>query len=77
MTYKAPLRDMEFVLNELCDLQGVLSLPGLQEAAPETVQAVLEEAAKVAEDGASWQEDKLTRQQWLDLARVLEVGDGH
>ncbi len=28
-------------------------------------------AWKVAEDGASWQEDKLSRQQWLDLARVL------
>jgi hypothetical protein len=31
-------------------------------------------AMKVAEDGASWQEDKLNRQQWLDLARVLFVG---
>ena len=30
-------------------------------------------AMKVAEDGASWQEDKLTRQQWLDLARVLFI----
>lgn len=48
MTYSAPIRDMTFVLNELCDLEGVLSLPGLQEASPDLVEAVLEEAAKVA-----------------------------
>jgi serine/threonine-protein kinase len=32
-----------------------------------------QKASKVAEDGASWQEDKLSRQQWLDLGRVLFV----
>jgi hypothetical protein len=32
-----------------------------------------QKAAKVAEDGASWREADLSRQQWLDLARVLFV----
>jgi acyl-CoA dehydrogenase len=39
---------MEFVLNELCDLGDVLSLPGSQDASPDLVAAVLEEAARVA-----------------------------
>jgi 3-(methylthio)propanoyl-CoA dehydrogenase len=48
MTYAAPLQDMMFVLEELCDLGGVSSLPGLEEATPDTVRAILEEAAKYA-----------------------------
>ncbi|MDJ0956507.1 MAG: acyl-CoA dehydrogenase [Arenicellales bacterium] len=50
MTYSAPLQDMEFVLNELCDLEGVCSLPGLQETTPDLASAVLEEAAKIASE---------------------------
>ena len=50
MTYKAPLKDMEFVLNELCGLEEVLSLPGNEDTTLDLVSAVLEEAAKVAED---------------------------
>ena len=45
-TYAAPLADMQFVLNELADLPGVAALPGCEEATPETVAAVLEEANK-------------------------------
>ena len=50
MTYKAPVKDMEFVLNELCGLEEVLSLPGNEDTTPDLVGAVLEEAAKVAEE---------------------------
>ena len=50
MTYSAPLQDMEFVFNELCDLEGVCSLPGLQETSPDLASAVLEEAAKIASE---------------------------
>ena len=47
-TYQAPLKDMRFVLNELAGLRDVAELPGYQEASPETVDSILEEAAKFA-----------------------------
>ena len=47
-TYLAPVRDMRFVMNELAGLSTLQSLPGFEEATPELVDAVLEEAAKLA-----------------------------
>ncbi len=49
-TYRAPLADMQFVLNELAGLSQVATLPGFEEATPDTVSAILEEAAKFAAD---------------------------
>ena len=49
-TYRAPLQDMEFVMNELAGLAQVATLPGYEEATPETVAAVLEEAGRFAAD---------------------------
>ena len=49
-TYRAPLEDMQFVLNELAGLADVAKLPGCEEAEPETVAAILEEAARFATD---------------------------
>ncbi len=49
-TYKAPLRDMRFVLHELLNVGEVASLPGYADATPETIDAVLEEAAKLTEN---------------------------
>ena len=46
--YTAPLKDMRFVLNELAGLSEVAKLPGYEEATPDTVDAILEEAAKFA-----------------------------
>ena len=46
--YTAPLKDMKFVLNELAGLADVAKLPGYQEATPDTVDAILEEASKFA-----------------------------
>ena len=46
MTYRAPLKDMLFVMNELAGLAAVNALPGCDDATPETVEAVLEENAK-------------------------------
>ncbi len=46
--YAAPIRDMRFVLNELAGLPAVNQLPGLEDATEDTVDAVLEEAAKFA-----------------------------
>jgi alkylation response protein AidB-like acyl-CoA dehydrogenase len=46
--YTAPLKDMRFVLRELAGLQQVGKLPGYEEATPDTVDAILEEASKFA-----------------------------
>jgi alkylation response protein AidB-like acyl-CoA dehydrogenase len=48
--YVAPLKDMRFVLNELAGLGEVAKLPGYDDATPDTVDAVLEEAAKFASE---------------------------
>src|SRR3989440_9275878 len=47
-TYRAPLKDMRFVLNELAGLPEISKLPGYQDATPDTVDAILEEASKFA-----------------------------
>jgi len=46
--YAAPLRDIAFVLSELVGIEDIAALPGYGEATPETVGAVLEEAARFA-----------------------------
>ncbi len=46
MTYEAPLQDMLFVLKEICELDKISALPGFEDATPDTVEAVLSEAAK-------------------------------
>jgi alkylation response protein AidB-like acyl-CoA dehydrogenase len=48
--YVAPLKDMRFALNELAGLGEVAKLPGYEDASPETVDAILEEAAKFASE---------------------------
>ena len=65
-SYRAPLKDMKFVLNELAGLDEVAKLPGYEEATPDTVDAILEEAARFAgevldplnrsgdEEGSKW-----------------------
>ncbi|WP_331694132.1 acyl-CoA dehydrogenase [Pandoraea sputorum] len=46
MSYQAPIKDMQFVMNELADLNRIAALPGYEDASPELAQAVLEEAAR-------------------------------
>jgi len=46
VSYKAPLKDMLFVVNELADLSAIAQLPGCEDATPDTVEAVLEENAR-------------------------------
>jgi len=65
--YKAPLRDMQFVLKELAGLDEIAKLPGCEEVTPELVGQILEEAAKFAggvlsplnksadEEGSKWE----------------------
>ena len=47
--YRAPIRDMQFVLKELAGLDEIVLLPGCEEASADVVDAVLEEAARFAE----------------------------
>ena len=47
-TYQAPLAEIQFVLTELAGLEQVEKLPGFEEATPDVVAAILEEAAKFA-----------------------------
>lgn len=49
--FAAPVRDLRFVLEELLE-HGSLALPGFEEASPDLVEAVLEEAARLA--GEVW-----------------------
>ena len=49
MSYRAPVKDMLFVIKELADIDTVASLPGFEEAGYDTAAAVLEEAAKFSE----------------------------
>jgi alkylation response protein AidB-like acyl-CoA dehydrogenase len=51
MTYTAPLADMRFALREVAGLAHVAALPGYEHATDDTVDAVLEEAAKLAGNG--------------------------
>ena len=48
--YKAPLRDMRFLLNELSDPARLRALPGCEEVTPDLMDPVLEEAAKLCEE---------------------------
>jgi alkylation response protein AidB-like acyl-CoA dehydrogenase len=70
--YVAPLKDMRFVLNELAGLGEVAKLPGYQDATPDTVDAILEEASKFAteildpinysgdQEGSVWKDGAVT-----------------
>ncbi|WP_298428560.1 acyl-CoA dehydrogenase C-terminal domain-containing protein [Rhodoblastus sp.] len=48
--YKAPLRDMRYVLYELMNGDELTSLPGFEDFSRDTIEAVLEEAAKLCEE---------------------------
>ena len=70
--YKAPLRDMRFVLYELHGGDKLCHLPGLEDMTPDLIDPVLEEAAKVCEEvlhplnrsgdeeGCNWDNGKVT-----------------
>ena len=49
MTYRAPVKDMLFVMKELAGIDAVAQLPGFEEAGFDTALAVLEECAKFNE----------------------------
>ena len=70
--YLAPLKDIRFVMQDLAGLDQIASLPGFEEATPDVVDAILDEAAKFAggilsplnqagdQDGARWKDTVVT-----------------
>jgi alkylation response protein AidB-like acyl-CoA dehydrogenase len=49
-SYKAPVRDYQFILNDVLNIQSFSNLPGFADATPDTVDAILEGAAQLAEE---------------------------
>lgn len=49
-TYKAPVADTLFVLNDVLGYERYSNLPGFSDAGPDVLEAILEEAAKLAEN---------------------------
>ena len=86
--YRAPTRDMLFVLNEVLDDQRIRDLPGYDDYEPETVSAVLDEAARFASDvlsplnrpgdseGVHWSEDGIVAAQGFGAAYGQYVEGG-
>ncbi len=48
--YTAPLKDIRFALSVAADIEGLAQLPVYEHATPDVVDAVLEEAAKLAQN---------------------------
>ena len=42
--YYAPIQDMQFVIDEIAGLDSIAKLPGFEDATPDLVEAVLEQA---------------------------------
>ena len=75
-TYAAPLKDMQFVLNELAGLDKVTALPGFEEATADVVEAILEESAKFTGGvlaPLNWSGDQ-EGAQWADKAVTMPKG---
>jgi alkylation response protein AidB-like acyl-CoA dehydrogenase len=49
-TWKAPLKDIRFVMDEVIGVATLAEIPGYEDATPDTIHAVIEEAAKICEN---------------------------
>jgi len=61
MSYTAPLKDMQFVMEHLAGLDKVAALPGMEDFGADTAQAVLQESARFCQDVVAplnWEGDK-------------------
>lgn len=82
MTYNAPIRDIEFVLNHVVNISEISALPGFEDASADMVSAILEESGKFTRDvlaplnrlgdeqGSQWSENGVkTPDGWADAYR--------
>ncbi len=86
--YCAPIRDMKFVLRHLAGLDQVAALPGYEEATPDVVDAILEEAGRFAaevlapinfsgdQEGARWDDGRVTMPKGFKQAYAAYVENG-
>lgn len=70
--YQAPLDNLKFVLHEVLGTESLSSLPGYEDATPDLIDSILEEAAKMCEEvlfplnqsgdkeGCTWNNGKVT-----------------
>ncbi len=61
MSYRAPVKDMLFVMKELAGIDAVAALPGFEDAGYDTAAAVLQECAKFNEGVVAplnWESDR-------------------
>lgn len=49
-TYQAPVRDMNFLLNDFLEIGKYQNLPGFEDVTPDLTSAILTEGAKIAEE---------------------------
>ena len=49
MTYRPPVRDMAFTLNEVAGLSGLMGQGAFEEISPDLVESVMEEGAEELE----------------------------
>ena len=49
-SYRAPVKDMNFILNDVLNISKHSNLPGYADASPDLVAAILEESAKICEN---------------------------
>ncbi len=48
--YNAPIQDMQFVIDEIAGIDSISNLPGFEDATPDLVEAVLEQAGVLANE---------------------------
>jgi alkylation response protein AidB-like acyl-CoA dehydrogenase len=61
MAYKAPVRDLSFILNEVLEIDRYANQPGFADASPDLIAQILEEGGKFAEEviaPINWSGDK-------------------
>lgn len=90
MTYTAPVKDIEFVLNKVIGLEEIAKLEGFGDATEDLVSAILEESARFTgevlaplntlgdQQGSSWSEDGVkTPDGWKEAySQFVEAGWG-